>query len=109
MNLPGVHWCACHDDGPPDERGRCQTCLLPRRAPDLERDAWKLQEMKDRLREAGWRLAVANDYQQNGRLHHFQCWTRRRYPKIGESATGEGPDELAAVAVVIAQVFPKGR
>jgi hypothetical protein len=26
-------YCACHDDGPPDATGRCETCLLPRRAP----------------------------------------------------------------------------
>jgi hypothetical protein len=26
-------FCACHDDGPPDEHGRCETCLLPRPAP----------------------------------------------------------------------------
>ena len=49
----------------------------------------------DALREVGWRLAVQNDYMQNGKLHTFCLFTRGYLAVWGEGRTDD--DAMAQV------------
>jgi hypothetical protein len=54
-----------------------------------------MNEILDDLRRRGWRVAVHNDYEQNGKLMTFWLLTHPR----GYFVKGEGETDLAALHI----------
>ena len=53
------------------------------------------------LRRGGWRVAIHNDYEQNGKLRTFWLWT---HPKRGIFVKGEGETDEIALNTVLNEV-----
>ena len=52
------------------------------------------------IREAGWVVAVHNDYMQDGNLHTFWLFT-----KDGRAVKGEAETDEGALGIVFGQIF----
>lgn len=64
-------------------------------------DAFQAFVLLQRLRAAGWMVAVHNDYRQDGQVFTFWLFT-----KGGSALKGEGPSDLAALKAVVGQLGP---
>lgn len=59
-----------------------------------------LEDLLKRLREAGWMVAVHNDYQQHGEFHTFWLFTH----ECGEYVKGEGHSDIEAMGEIYNQL-----
>jgi hypothetical protein len=64
----------------------------------------ELSVMLDKIRKAGWSVAIHNDYRLNGEFHTFWLFTHEN----GTYVKGEGKTDIEAIAEAIGRAAIKG-